>query len=48
MRQTHHNQQDTRHDRCDRETGKTELLDDAVDDDDERTRRTAYLHFAAA
>ena len=48
MRYTHHNEQNTRHDGSDHQTAQTVLLDDAVDDDDERTRRTAYLHLAAA
>ena len=47
-RQAHGYQQDTRHDGSDHQPGESVLLNDTVYDDDERTRRTAYLHFAAA
>ena len=46
--QTHHDEQYARHDGCYHQPRQTILLNDAVDDDDKRTRRTAYLHLAAA
>lgn len=49
--ETQHAEQDeeeTRHDGGDGESCESVLLDDAVDDDNEGTRRTAYLYTATA
>ena len=48
VEQTHNNEDDTCHNRGDSQSGKTILLDDAVDDDNKSAGGTAYLHFAAA
>ena len=48
LRQTHRDQQDSRHHRRDHQTAQTVLLDDAVDDHDERTRRATDLHLTTA
>ncbi len=48
MRQSHQDEQYTRHDGGYCQSGQTVLLDNAVDDDNECPRGTSYLHFAAA
>ena len=48
VEETHENQQDTRHDRGDSQTTQAILLDDAIDDHDERTRRSTDLHLRSA
>ena len=48
MRYTHQYQQDTRHHGSDHQTAQTELLDDTIDNNDECTGRTAYLHFTSS
>ena len=48
MRHAHHNQQYTRHDGSYRQPRQTVLLNNAVDNNNERTGRSAYLHLAAA
>ena len=45
---TQQNEEDARHEGGDGETLHAVLLDDAIDDDDEGTCRTAYLHLASA
>ena len=48
MRHTHHNQQYTRHDGGYCQPRQTVFLNNAVDNHDERSGRSANLHFAAA
>ena len=46
--QTEEHQEETCHQRCDGQSLESILLDDAVDDDDECSCRSANLHFASA
>ena len=45
---THENEHDTRHDRGDEQACEPVLLNNAINDDNERARRTANLHLATA
>ena len=47
MEQTEEHQEGTRHEGGNGQSLDAVLLDDAVDDDDKRTGRSAYLHLAA-